>query len=218
GRASAASTGILADVAMYMGSALRQRVDDPMVFAELEYEIAASEMQPLAHRMLMSIGDAEKPVMVDSAGMGRLELVWPDDPGGGWVRIMHPDDLTLVALVLIRQADDQWVAEAIVPPDRPLNTWIIEVTSTPLGSGSRTTAERIIKAVRLGQAAARMQRGTLQPFSGIRAAWLACAGAWDELGDEFRANRAREYADGGRVTRRLQVADQVRTALGLDDI
>ncbi|MFM8483425.1 MAG: hypothetical protein ACKOBT_08775, partial [Actinomycetota bacterium] len=35
GRASAASTGILADVAMYMGSALRQRVDDPMVFAEL---------------------------------------------------------------------------------------------------------------------------------------------------------------------------------------
>ena len=44
----------------------------------------------------------------------------------------------------------------------------------------------------------------------------ACTEAWQELGDEFRSNRARNYADGDPVTRRALVADQVRMVLELD--
>jgi hypothetical protein len=204
------------DVVESIREVLRGPVGRSLVMAAPDFE------QPLALAMSFqlqtAIRDFQERVIIDSSRSGRLELFWDTDPVGSWVRIMNPDDLTLVALVPVRRVDDQWVAEAIVPPDRPLNTWVIEVTDTPVTSAAKSTGERIIEAVRLGQIAARKRRGTNQDPEEYRAAWLACAAAWQELGDITRTNKARAYADGDWVTRQDQVADRVRTALGLDSI
>ena len=195
---------------------LRGSVGRPLVMAAPDFE------QPLVLAMNIQsqtvIRDFKERLIIDSPRSGRLELFWDMDPVGSWVRIMNPDDLTLVALVPIRRVGEQWVAEAIVPPDRPLNTWVVEVTDTPVTSAAKSTGERIIEAVRLGQIAARKSLGTNQDPSEYRNSWLACAAAWQELGDITRTNRARAYADGDWGTRRNQVADRVRTALGLDPI
>lgn len=182
------------------------------------------DMEPMPKAMLLqtsfAIRDLDDSPIVESSRSGRLQLTWDGDPGGTWMRIMDPDDLTMVALVPVRHVDGSWMIEAIVPPDRPLNTWIIEATDSPMSTGSRSTAERIVEAVRLGQVAARIrtQLGTLGDPAEQRNAWLACAQLWRELGDETRANLAVAYASGERVTRRNQVADRVRTALDLDRI
>jgi hypothetical protein len=107
---------------------------------------------------------------------GLLEATSPIYQPDRWVRVLNSASLELLALAELRkQEDGSSIATALVAPGTSIQ-------------GS--SIERVGAAVRLGRRATRAES-----INEAQSRWKVCAQAWEELGDQRRAQVARRYAD-----------------------
>ena len=136
---------------------------------------------------------------------GLLQATSPTYRPDRWVRVLNSGSLELLALAELRkQNDGSSVATAIVAPGTSLNQIFCEILDEPRPI-QRSSIERVGAAVRLGRRATRAESN-----SEARSRWTLCAEAWEELGDQRRAQVAQRYADSWRRNpHRFSIAEEV---------
>ena len=136
---------------------------------------------------------------------GLLQATSPTYRPDRWVRVLNSGSLELLALAELRkQNDGSSVATTIVAPGTSLNQIFCEILDEPRPI-QRSSIERVGAAVRLGRRATRAESN-----SEARSRWTLCAEAWEELGDQRRAQVAQRYADSWRRNpHRFSIAEEV---------
>jgi hypothetical protein len=121
---------------------------------------------------------------------GLLEATSPIYQPDRWVRVLNSASLELLALAELRkQEDGSSIATALVAPGTSLNEIFCEIVESSR-SIQGSSIERVGAAVRLGRRATRAES-----INEAQSRWKVCAQAWEELGDQRRAQVARRYAD-----------------------
>lgn len=117
-----------------------------------------------------------------------------DDAPEPWLRVFAAGARpTPVALAPFPESGRPWrTAVALVPPGLPGSQLLVDVTTSPAEPWMAPSARALARATHLGAAAARA--GRLADLD-AQERWDACAEAWDDLGDEPRADAARAFAD-----------------------
>ncbi len=108
-----------------------------------------------------------------------------------WGRVFRRSDRLLLGLSPLRVAHDgerQTSATVLIPPT-PAHDLVVDLTDDPSSPRRAPQHDHVRHAVRLGRAAARLNRRH-DPDATV--AWRACADAWELLGDTQRANFARQ--------------------------
>lgn len=212
---AARAAGVAAFVREVLTEATDAMGDGPLNDLVDSWRISHAE-QVSTNFSLKSMIIEERLPMFDSSRTGRWQMFWDEHPGGSWVRILDPDDQSLIGLVPVRKVKRNWEAEAIVPTTRPMHQWIIEVTDMPIPPQGKLSVRNIVEAIQLGRAAA-LRSATAGRRGGVTVdAWLACAEAWKSAGDREREMRARAYADEPFIDRPVFLADRVRRTLHLE--
>ena len=144
---------------------------------------------------------------VELHGGGRLVVEFHRKAAGAWIRVLHAETLVLLALAPVLDDNGDQTAEAIVPTDLAREQLLVEVTDRPLPEATSALA-RTRQAIRLARDAVEMTASGAS--SAARDLWHASEAIWRELGDESRANLAREFAYGKpRLVREVTLAERV---------
>ncbi len=149
---------------------------------------------------------------------GRLRIRWEENPGHIWIRVLDRGDLHIIAVAPIRQnASNLFESEAVIPPDRTLDSISCELADEP-SRAPRPTIELIEDAVEAGQFASRLSaHDAHDAHEEAERQWQLCAELWDEAGDTTRSNLARAYGSGDeRVQRSAFLHDAVRDLISDD--
>ena len=146
---------------------------------------------------------------------GRLRIRWVENPGHVWIQVFDRSDLHLIAVAPVRQlASNRFESEAVIPPDRTLESITCELADEPNRS-PQSSIEIIEDAVEAGQVASRLSAHDTHEVA--RSQWQLCADLWEEAGDTTRANLARAYGNGSaQVQRSAFLHDAVRDLLSDD--
>jgi len=146
---------------------------------------------------------------------GRLRIRWEQNPGHLWLRVLDRNDLHLIAIAPVRQrASNLFECEAVLPPDRTLDSFSCELADEPSRS-PRSTIEIIEDAVEAGQHASRLS--ARHQGREAESQWQLCAALWSEAGDTTRSNLALAYADGREQVSRLAFLHDAVRDLVSDD-
>ena len=139
-----------------------------------------------------------------------------------WASVVRKSDLVTVALIPLEQRKHLRVGQGVIPPDLALDD--VEVTFGSFAEGADADDvpdpdEAIRRAIRLGRAASRAARSG--DVDRARKLWNDCEAAWIALGDDARADLARDYGyrAGGGVSRTGPplLAERITAELGVDE-
>lgn len=114
-------------------------------------------------------------------------------PGGEdrWVRALHVRGLVLLAQAPLERGSDHDVADLVLPPVlEPDDVHIEVVRQADLHAAAARPIDLIRRAIRIGRMAASDEFGGRTSRAATH--WSECAGLWFEVGDEQRAEAARQ--------------------------
>jgi hypothetical protein len=211
-----AEEGVPEAIAFFARESGKAETDDDDAPPFVAAAVAAPASAPM-HRAeradradLAGSGLAQEPVAVDSVdhviawlserGTHLHVLARAASAGEGnvWVRAFDRSRRLLLGTSPLHADAGQSTALVLIPPGYRSHDLVVDLTTTP--AQPRPSAERVAfaRAIDAGRRAARFDRLRRRPDA--HAAWLDCATAWRDAGDDQRAHLADEYAHG-RATR-----------------
>ncbi len=113
-------------------------------------------------------------------------------PAGTWARVFRRHDRVLLGMAPILRHGPNDSAVIVVPPSAPSDL-VVDLVAEPAQPLRSPTHVAVAEAIRTGRLAASQSRRRL-PWA--TASWRSCADAWEQAGDQQRANLARRFADG----------------------
>jgi hypothetical protein len=185
--AGAAGSAMAPAAALAAAPMASEAAADAAVAAFPSIEVAFDAILAAADARVVNVERTDHHLVVHLGGL----------PGGrpdAWLRVFADDSTGPVPLAFapIPDADRPWrTAVALVPAEVPNRKLLVDVTLSPKDRWPSPTARSVGAAVHLGAEAARAGR---RSDADAATRWDHAASAWDELGDDRRADLAREYA------------------------